>query len=187
MNNAGFLSKVKIASPCNAGWAEMDGDDRARFCALCQKHVYNLSVMTAEEVVTLIREKEGRFCGRYYQRADGTMLTADCPVGLNRWREQLRFMLGAAAAAFMLIAASVANVRMRQELQLESQPRSRLALEVDKRVAQMKAWLYAKPTPPAPAPVPWTGMMLMGDICIPTPVTKTTNSTSQTTNGCEEN
>src|SRR5262245_10819613 len=81
MTSVELLANVRVASPCTARWADMTGDERARFCAQCQKHVYNLSEMTAEAASSLIREKEGKLCVRFYQRADGTVLTADCPVG----------------------------------------------------------------------------------------------------------
>lgn len=76
------LPDLQIASPCPASWAEMKGDDRARHCAACDKQVYNISAMTSEEVVALIERTEGHFCGRLYRRRDGSVLTADCPVGL---------------------------------------------------------------------------------------------------------
>jgi len=76
-----FLNRLQIASPCPASWAEMSGDERARFCATCEKHVYDFSRMTAAEGMALIREKEGKVCGRLWRRADGTVITADCPMG----------------------------------------------------------------------------------------------------------
>ncbi|HET6329173.1 MAG TPA: hypothetical protein VFF76_00155 [Holophagaceae bacterium] len=79
-----FLNKLQIASPCPAAWAEMSGDDRARFCATCEKHVYDFSKMTAAEGMALIIEKEGKVCARLWKRADGTVITADCAVGAMR-------------------------------------------------------------------------------------------------------
>src|SRR4051812_47184360 len=38
-----LLDRITIASPCTASWDDMAGDDRVRFCASCQKDVYNLS------------------------------------------------------------------------------------------------------------------------------------------------
>ena len=43
---ASLLEDVRVASPCNASWDAMKGDDRVRFCGECQKNVYNLSAMT---------------------------------------------------------------------------------------------------------------------------------------------
>src|SRR5437773_4587997 len=100
--NEELLAKVRIASPCNARWEDMDGDERSRFCRHCTKHVYNFSEMTAQAVADLIRQREGPLCGRYFQRADGTMLTADCPVGAERPAHWLRQLLSAAAACLCL-------------------------------------------------------------------------------------
>ena len=82
--NEQLLANLRIASPCTARWEDMEGDERSRFCRQCTKHVYNFSEMTAQETADLIREREGQLCARFYQRADGTVLTADCPVGAAR-------------------------------------------------------------------------------------------------------
>lgn len=78
-----LLNKMEVASPCTASWDEMRGDDCVRFCDHCSKNVYNLSALAANGAVELIREREGDICGRFFRRADGTVLTADCPVGLH--------------------------------------------------------------------------------------------------------
>jgi len=99
------LLSIRIATPCHASWEEMDGDDRARFCGQCRKHVYNLSAMTATAAAELVREKEGDLCVRFYRRADGTMLQGeDCPVGLaaRQWR-RIKNLAGAAASLALLL------------------------------------------------------------------------------------
>ena len=77
-----LLADVRVASPCHSSWNTMKGDEQTRYCGLCRKNVYNLSEMTRQEAENLIREKEGKLCVRYYQRADGTVLTKDCPIGV---------------------------------------------------------------------------------------------------------
>lgn len=77
------LDSIRIASPCTSDWNEMHGDERRRFCAACKLNVYNLSGMTRQEAESLLINTEGRLCVRFYRRRDGTVLTADCPVG---WR-----------------------------------------------------------------------------------------------------
>ena len=101
MNATDLITQIKIASPCHARWEEMTGDERARFCSQCQKHVYNFSVMTPEAIAELVQAKEGKLCGRFYRRADGTMLTADCPVGL-RWASRRLKVLVLAAGGLLL-------------------------------------------------------------------------------------
>jgi hypothetical protein len=106
---ASLLEDVRIASPCSASWDAMTGDDRVRFCGQCQKNVYDLSALSRGEAETLLAEREGSICVRLYRRADGTVLTADCPVGLRRKRVRLTIL--AAAGAGALAAASVASAR----------------------------------------------------------------------------
>lgn len=101
-----LLQNVRVASPCSASWDDMDGDDRVRFCGSCEKNVYNLSAMPGEEAERLLAEHEGSICVRLYRRADGTVLTSDCPVGVRRKR--VRHTLIAAGAAGALAAAATA-------------------------------------------------------------------------------
>lgn len=100
-----LLDRVHVASPCTAPWAEMAGDERVRFCGLCKLNVYNFSEMTRREVERLVAEKEGKLCGRYYARADGTIITKDCPVGWERVKKRMRRTFAATVAVFL---ASVA-------------------------------------------------------------------------------
>ncbi len=83
MDSLTVLNDLRIASPCPASWDAMRGDDRVRFCDSCSKHVYNVSGLTADAAVALVRESEGHLCMRLYRRKDGTVLTADCPVGVR--------------------------------------------------------------------------------------------------------
>lgn len=101
-----LLSRVEVAAPCPADWDVMVGDDRARFCSSCEKHVYNLSALTTQEAEQLIREKEGDLCVRYFQRKDGTVMTADCPVGVRRRRVRRFVSLVAVGAGAVAAGAS---------------------------------------------------------------------------------
>jgi len=93
------LEDIRTAAPCGEAWETMTGDDRVRACARCNLQVFNLSAMTRDEAQELIAARTGRLCARYFRRADGTILTADCPRGQRkRRRRQLVAALGAAAA-----------------------------------------------------------------------------------------
>ncbi len=106
-----MLEDVSIASPCNVSWADMAGDSDTRFCALCEKHVYNLSMMSrveAEAAVSVARQTGGA-CFRLYRRDDGTVITNDCPVGqrFRFWRRTRGIaMAGLLLAAFGAFAYS---------------------------------------------------------------------------------
>jgi len=102
------LDQITVASPCHASWDDMTGDNRARFCGRCEKHVYNLSGMTRTRAEALVNQTEGKLCVRFYRRSDGTMLTQDCPVGLAALRRPL-YLVGGLAAAFVFAALGVAT------------------------------------------------------------------------------
>jgi hypothetical protein len=148
------LPVVQIASPCNADWNAMSGDDRVRFCGQCNKNVYNLSSLTSDEGAALVREKEGRLCVRFYRRGDGTMLTADCPVGLRRARFRKLALsgvgLGILAAGAWAAAATMGGGARPMPLMGAPPP-----------TPQIVAHPIAAPEPPP--------RMLMGEVAMPTP------------------
>lgn len=95
------LDHVSVAAPCSANWDQMMGNDRARFCAQCNLNVYNLSDMTKAEAESLIAGSEGRLCIRFYRRADGSILTRNCPVGLQAIRRRLSYVRKAITSAVL--------------------------------------------------------------------------------------
>jgi hypothetical protein len=99
------LDRVQIATPCPASWSAMTGGERVRHCELCHKNVYNISEMSRDEALSLIREKEGRLCLRLARRTDGTVLTKDCPVGVRAMRRRLAYALSFALAMFVSLRA----------------------------------------------------------------------------------
>src|SRR5262249_37791326 len=98
------LSDIRIAAPCDATWERMAGDERVRHCTLCDLNVYNFAKMTRDEVRELLARTEGRVCARLYRRADGTLLTSDCPSGFRALRGRISRLRDAAIAA--LVSAS---------------------------------------------------------------------------------
>ena len=105
-----LLDNVRIATPCPARWADMDGDDRMRFCKLCQLNVYDVSAMTREEAEQLIRSTSGRLCMRLHRRADGRLITKDCPVGVSAMRRRIAYMVASATAIVIAAYASSAAI-----------------------------------------------------------------------------
>ena len=83
------LDNVRVATPCPANWDEMSGSEKVRFCGQCQLNVYNLSGMTRCEAEKLITNTEGRLCVRFYRRADGSVITKNCPVGLQALKRRV--------------------------------------------------------------------------------------------------
>jgi hypothetical protein len=84
----------------------MDGDDRVRFCRPCGRHVFNLSAMTRDEAETLVNRHEGRVCIRVYRRADGTLLTRDCPKGRHESLQRSVGLWARLALFFGLLAGT---------------------------------------------------------------------------------
>jgi len=101
------LDNIRVASPCPANWNEMYGDERKRFCGDCKLNVYNLSGMTKAEAEALVINAEGRLCVRYYKRADGSVITSDCPVGWARVKQRTKTYV---TAAFSLIMALLTGI-----------------------------------------------------------------------------
>jgi len=84
-----------------ADWEQMVGTDRVRFCGQCNLNVYNLSSMTKHDAESFITRNEGRLCVRFYRRADGSILTENCPVGVRAIRQRFSRLASASASAFL--------------------------------------------------------------------------------------
>jgi hypothetical protein len=95
--------RIDIAAPCSETWESMQGDERVRHCASCKLNVFNTKELTEKELLALLSSANGgRVCGRVYKRADGTVLTKDCPTGVAMLRR--RVLMGISlAASFVLV------------------------------------------------------------------------------------
>lgn len=99
------LDQISVASPCAEPWDRMRGDDQVRHCERCDKNVYNISTMKLADIAELVERKEGKLCVRFYRRADGTILTDDCPVGVRAaFRRKLALVAALLAGAFAWFA-----------------------------------------------------------------------------------
>ena len=151
-----LLDRVHIASPCPMRWEDLEGDGPVRHCGECDLDVHNLSEMTRAEAEGLLRRwnGEGRLCGMVYRRADGTILTQDCPVGLRAIRLKTARALGRVAAALgLMLTGSVVLGR-------SSESGGRLRGFAP--FAQLCEWLAPTPVPP-----PINGRWLMGSMAYP--------------------
>lgn len=111
------LSRVRVAAPCRADWERMRGNERVRFCDHCSMNVYNLSNMTRKDAETLILNAEGRLCVRYYRRADGTILTNNCPVGLQALKQRVSRISKAAISSVLSFVAGMCTLAGLQQAQ----------------------------------------------------------------------
>lgn len=102
---AALIDRVRVKTSCDEAWDAMEGDLARRHCGRCDRDVYDLEQMTREEIATLFAEHapEGLPCMRLRRRADGRVVTADCPRP-SRSRVVLR-VIGAMAVGAALAGA----------------------------------------------------------------------------------
>ena len=155
-----MLHNLRVASPCTADWNQMAGDDRVRNCGQCQKSVFNLSGMTHDEAEALLIERNGELCVRYYQRADGTILLADCAVPTthhHRW-----VAAGAAALLAGSIGAAAALSRLPPPERLQAVPEHPMMGALTPPPSSLPP-----PPPPPPPEARWSieqGTPTMGEV-----------------------
>ncbi len=146
------LDNVRIASPCSANWDQMYGDDRKRFCGDCKLNVYNLSGMTKGEAEALITNAEGRLCVRFYQRADGSVLTKDCPVGWAGVKHRARVAATAAGSLLMAIFTGIFFVSLFSAKKPKIGPQvtmGAIAVSNSNRTVEKEPYVMGKVTPPS--------------------------------------
>ena len=153
------LDHVTVAAPCDAGWENMVGNERVRFCARCSMNVYNLSGMTKGEAERLVVQAEGRLCIRFYRRADGTILTKNCPVGLRALRRRAaRVATATASTALSFFAGLLAAAGLRER---PPAPAAKIgAVEIE--VASPKPVRIEEPRV-AVGPAAFEGEMVLGE------------------------
>ena len=139
------LDNLRVAAPCSASWDAMAGDDRVRACGDCNKNVYNLSDMMRDEAEALIREKEGKLCVRYFQRADGTILLKDCTIGIAKKRRRKLVAAGAA----VLLAGGAGALLYRSHVKA-NEPQPLMGLVALPEVSTQGAPTAAHETAPPP-------------------------------------
>ena|SRR5882724_7847161 len=106
------LDDVKVAAPCPANWDAMSGNDRVRFCSQCNLNVYNLSGMSRNEATSFVNRTEDRVCVRYYRRADGSILTDNCPVGLRALKRRAIKVANAVLSSVICFLAGMGLYRV---------------------------------------------------------------------------
>jgi hypothetical protein len=111
--------------------------------------------MTRREAEALVFESEGRACVRFFRRADGTMMTADCPASR---RPLWRAWLGLGVAAVIAIALAVIG-RMAPRAEHRTGLRDHLGRAQDvEPIRTVVDWI----DPPPPV---W----VVGKLCVPPP------------------
>lgn len=99
------LELIEIPNPCTVPWESMSGNNLVRFCDQCEKNVYNISGLSAREANNLILTNEGRVCVSMLKRADGTVVTDECPPLLRPIRDGVKRTVATACAIVAALGA----------------------------------------------------------------------------------
>ncbi len=102
-----LLDNLFIAAPCSVSWDSMTGDDRARACSMCSRKVYNISDMTRKEANAFLEEHGISQCLSFYRRADGTIMTDDCPIALRKLRDRCKLVARMVAGAVACVLSTL--------------------------------------------------------------------------------
>lgn len=146
------LGNLRIAAPCQVAWEDMAGDERMRHCSLCSLNVYNFAEMTRDEVSQYLGRTAGRVCARLYQRADGTVLTRDCPTGLRALRRRASRVAAAVITALLSLPA-LAFGRIGRKPRLEIQG-SAVKVEIERVATAQRPVFSGVIRDEAGAPIP---------------------------------
>ncbi len=96
MSKKKLIEQINIKEPCRESWDEMSGNDEVRFCSHCSLNVTDLSAMTRQKALKIVKKAEGRICVRYVQNpVDKTPVFADKLYRITRRAGLAAGVLGA--------------------------------------------------------------------------------------------
>lgn len=172
-NKRNLINSTVLATPCPVSWGEMSGDQKQRFCAECKLHVYNISEMTEDEAGALLEENRGKdsVCLRFFRRADGTVLTKNCPVGLKKLKEQARRAAAWLAAGLSCLLSLAVNAKDGDASSDCDKSNKKLLFHGSIRAQQANTNKGAPAAATTPSPVRTDGAWLLGkpSMSLPTP------------------
>lgn len=67
---------IQIPEPCSEDWNQMTPLEKGRFCAVCEKEIYDFSTYTKQELINRIKESD-KLCGRIPVKFLNTELNDD--------------------------------------------------------------------------------------------------------------
>ena len=156
------LDTLRIATPCPISWDQMTGDNQVRFCGHCQLNVYNIAELSRTEAERLIASTEGRLCARLYRRADGTILTKDCPVGLRALRMRVSKRAAAVFAAIVSLAATAFGQQSAKDDKTACTPQTRIT-RIDAASDHKASGLSGTVVDPSGAAIPGATVTVTND------------------------
>lgn len=102
------LDQLKVVTPCSSSWELMSGNNQKRFCADCNKSVFDFSQMTRRQVEAVVAAHQGKLCGRITRRPDGSLLTLETPPPIQISTRRASPFLTATVAALLGISVPAA-------------------------------------------------------------------------------
>ncbi|MBX3188192.1 MAG: hypothetical protein KF819_14315 [Labilithrix sp.] len=114
-----LLDRITVKTPCDASWDDMIGTSAVRFCCTCSREVYDLSAMHPDEAEAFLAQHahDGELpCARLYRRADGRVLTSECPAGEDRRRVRRALATLAGGIASLAVAGFAVDLAARPVL-----------------------------------------------------------------------
>jgi carboxypeptidase family protein len=163
LNAQNQLGNLRIAAPCQASWEGMAGDARVRHCTLCSLNVYNFAEMTREEVAELLARTEGRVCARLYRRADGTVLTRDCPTGLRALRRRASRVAAAWITALLSFPSLAFGGTICRKPRMKTRG-SRVRIEIERVATPRPAVLGGVVRDEGGAPIPGASIAVRDEV-----------------------
>lgn len=86
------IHELEVAHPCDVPWDAMYGDDRSRFCEICERRVYNFAAMDELEILDCLRRSGDRVCAQIRRSDEGKIVTKPSAPSL-RWFQFSLFSL----------------------------------------------------------------------------------------------
>ena len=86
---------LKIHEPCHENWAKMTTAERGKFCAVCQKNVYDFTNNSTEEINRFVKQNSN-FCGRFTNEQLTKEYNTQPNIGINY--KKIGAFLGLASA-----------------------------------------------------------------------------------------
>ncbi len=79
--------QLNIAEPCSENWDEMMPNAKGRHCDKCEKTVVDFTGKTDRQIITAIKQAEGRVCGRMLSTQVGRDIQLDSEmVRATKWK-----------------------------------------------------------------------------------------------------
>ncbi len=101
-----------LSFSCPQLWAGMAGNEKTRFCDVCQKNVHNLSMMNAEERRTLLANTGESPCVAYFKHVNGTPIDVTALPEANPLKRKLTQAALMTASAMGLASIGMSSMAL---------------------------------------------------------------------------